>query len=215
MAQKLALFNVFNNKNLNFDAVKEGTPDPRYNPTPPKDGLIVRVRAKVLDGYGPPANKWQAIFQTALSRDNLWISKSEHEALVHGELPLSLQQRIARFHLVDNTRGEPPMWKANEIRQLNMKLQDGKLTGTVHLKTDSGKRGYEAQLLGFVETKNGQVSRFDVVALGEFWGSGPFTGGAPKGRFPLAVSFSLADGSAVADQIPPQASRGWVQGYIR
>lgn len=189
--------------------------DPRYNVQPPRDGLVVRVNARVLGGYEPTTDRWRQIFQSATSRDNLWISGSEHLALARGEIPTSLQRRIARFHLVDNTRGEPPMWKDREVRHLEMALKDGELTGKVSLATDGRDRGYEADLRGTVAVENGKVVRLDLVARGEFWGEGPFTRGAPKGRFPLAIAFTLADGQDAADRIPPQASRGWVQGYIR
>jgi hypothetical protein len=188
--------------------------DPRYNPTPPEGGLVLRVRAKVLDGYEPTENPWQRIFQTAVSRDNLWVSRSEHQALVDGELPVSLQQRIARFHLVDNTRGEPPMWRPNEIRSLDVNLDDGSLRGVVHLETERGDRGYEAELMGSLDVRDGAIVRFDMVALGKFWGEGRYTRRAPQGKFPLAISFTLADGTDVADQIPPQGSRGYLQGYL-
>lgn len=196
-------------------AVKRGAPDARYNPRPPEGGLVVRVRAKVLDGYEPTDDPWRAIFQSATSRDNFWISNSEHQALVNGDVPATLQQRLARFHLIDNTRGEPPMWRDGEVRSVEMSLNDGKLTGSVHLQTADGKRGYQAKLLGEVEVKAGKVVRLDCVALGDFWGEGTYTRGAPKGKFPLAVSFTLADGTDAADAIPPQGSRGWVRGYIR
>ena len=75
--------------------------------------------------------------------------------------------------------------------------------------------GYDQLEIPTLKIKNRKVVRFDAVVLGEFWGRGKYTGEPPKGRFPLAISFTLADGSDVADQIPPQASRGWVQGYIR
>ncbi|GIW80103.1 MAG: hypothetical protein KatS3mg105_1910 [Gemmatales bacterium] len=197
------------------EPVAAGKPDPRYNPKPPVGGLVVRVRAKVLGGYPETDDPWQKIFQSAVSRDNLWISKAEHETLVRGQIPESLQKRLARFHLVDNTRGEPPMWREDEIRKLNLQLKDGRLTGIVHLETQNGDCGYQAEIYGIVETKAGQVTRFDLVAKGEFWGEGRYTRGAPKGKFPLAVTFELADGSDVADAVPPQGSRGWVQGYIR
>ena len=189
--------------------------DARYNPRPPEGGLVVRVRAKVLGGYEETTDRWKQIFQSAMSRDNLWISKSEHQALARGDVPASLQRRIARFHLVDNTRGEPPMWDDKEVRHVAMEISEGKLTGKVHLETDNGRRGYKAELLGDVSVEAGKVVRFDIVALGDFWGDGRYTGGAPKGKFPLGISFTLADGSDVADRIPPQASRGWVAGYIR
>lgn len=189
--------------------------DPRYNPTPPKGGLVIRVMARVLGGYAPTDNRWQKIFQTATSRDNLWISRAEHAALVRGDVPVSLQRRIARFHLVDNTRGEPPMWRADEIRSLSMSLQDGRLSGSVELSTRTGDRRFRATLLGEVKVADGVVTRFDVVAKGLFRGDGRYTRNAPKGDFPLAVAFRLADGSDVADRIPPQGSRGWVPGYIQ
>jgi hypothetical protein len=172
------------------------------------------VNAKVLGGYEPTDDEWRRIFQSALSRDNLWIRKDEHEALVRGELPESLKRRIARFHLVDNTRGEPPNWDASDIRKLDLRLVDGKLTGSVELATKSGDRGYVADLLGFVETRDGRVVRLDMVAKGWYWGEGPFTAGAPKGRFPLAVAFSLASGEEEADRVPPQGSKGWLPEYI-
>lgn len=192
-----------------------GEQDARYNPHPPSGGLVVRVRAKVLGGYEATANRWQKIFQNAISRDNLWVSAREHEALCQGEIPKSLQLRIAKYHLLDNTRGEPPRWKDNEVRDVSMKLTDGLLTGQAHLETADGQRGYQVSLRGRVTCEAGTVVRFDVIAKGDFWGEGPYTRNAPPGKFPLAVSFTLADGTDVADQIPPQGSRGWVQGYLR
>ena len=196
-------------------AIAKGTPDARYNPKPPKGGLVVRVTSKVLGGYEEPDNEFRRIYQTSLGRDNLWIRADEHAALAKGQLPQSLLKRLARFHLVDNTRGEPPMWRENEIKKLEGTLRNGQLHATVHLRTAKGDRGYEAELLGRIETKAGKVTRLDVVAKGEFWGEGTYTRRAPKGRFPLAIAFTLADGKDAADTIPPQGSRGWVQGYIR
>lgn len=196
-------------------AIKPGKVDARYNVSPPKGGLVVRVRAKVLGGYEPTTDRWRAIFQSALSRDNLWISSAEHQSLVQGQIPVSLQKRIARFHLVDNTRGEPPMWREKEIRQLKMTVRGNRIEGQVLLRTDSGERGYQAELFGELEVKSGKVVRLDLLARGDFWGDGPYTRNAPKGRFPLAVSFTLADGTDVADRIPPQGSRGWLPGYLR
>jgi len=192
-----------------------GKADPLWNVTPPAGGLVVRVRAKVLGGYEPTDDYWKQIFQKGLSRDNLWISATEHKDLVAGKFAPTLQQRIARFHLVDNTRGEPPMWEEAEVLKMELAINEGKIKGSTLLRTKSGDRSFEAKLLGQIQVKDGKVIRFDIVAKGEFQGEGTFTKGAPKGKFPLAVSFELSDGTEVADKIPPQASRGWVQGYIR
>jgi hypothetical protein len=219
MRDKLAEFESLPESSLKAEAsgsvaVTDERPDPRFNLAPPTGGLVVRVRAKVLGGYLPTDDPWQQAFQNALSRDNLWITAAEHQALVLGELPTSLLQRIARFHLVDNTRGEPPMWKASEIRELDVNLKSGHLSGSAHLENAKGDRGYQTQLKGIVEVHDGQVIRFDIVALGEFWGAGPFTSNPPPGKFPLAITFTLADGTEIADRIPPQAARGWLKGYI-
>lgn len=179
---------------------------------PPAGGLVLDVTTKVMAGYeGAAAER----YRNALGRDHLWLRKDEAETLLRGVLPESLQRRIARFHLIDNTRGEPPMWREDEVKKLEMTLRDGKLAGTVHLETKSGDRGYQADLLGLVEAKDGKVVRFDLVVKGQFWGEGTFTRGAPKGRFPLAVAFSLSDGKEAADRVPPQAARGNVHAYLR
>jgi len=41
------------------------------------------------------------------------------------------------------------------------------------------------------------------------------TRGVPKGKFPLAISFTLADGRDIADAILPHGSRGWLRGYLK
>lgn len=214
MKEKLAEFEA-GYQDTKMRAIEASSIDSRYNLSPPKGGLVVRVQAKILDGYEPTDDRWRQIFQSALSRDNLWITKQEHEALVDGTILESLQHRIARFHLVDNTRGEPPMWKAEEIRECRMKLVDGEFTGDVLLQNQRRDRGYDATMRGVVEVRGGKVTRFDMVTLGDFWGEGRYTRGAPKGKFPLAISFTLADGQDIADEVAPQGARGWLAGYLR
>lgn len=196
-------------------SIEPGKSDPRFVYGPPEGGLVVRVYSRILGGYEETTNQWKKIFQQGTGRDNFWIRKDEHEALVRGELPSSLVTRMLRFHFVDNTRGEPPMWKESEILGTELKLAGGKVEGTVQLGTESGDRTFKADVLGFVETEGEKVTRFDLVARGGFKGEGPYTKGAPRGEFPLAITFTLADGSDLADGIPPQGSRGWLDGYIR
>lgn len=194
--------------------IADGELDRRYNPRPPEGGLVLRAHAKVLHGYDPPVDRFQKIFQEGLGRDNFWITAAEHDALVRGELPESLKLRMVRFHFVDNTRGEPPMWERSEVRALSMTLKDGVLRGAVSLSTADGKRSYDAEMLGYIETGGSKVTRMDVVVRGLFEGRGEYTKDPPPGKFPLAISFTIADGSDTADAIPPQGSRGWVEGYF-
>ena len=115
------------------------------------------------------------MYRAALGQDHLWLRKDEAEALVKGVLPASVKVRLARYHLIDNTRGEPPLWRADEIKQLQLSLKDGKLTGSVHLQTRSGDRGYQARLLGFLDVKDGKVvgpkDKSDMPIGGISWGS--------------------------------------------
>ena len=188
--------------------------DQRFNLQPPQGGLIVRVCAKVMGGYDEPETQFQQIFQTSLSRDNLWITKAEHEALAAGDFPDRLALRIAQFHLVDNTRGEPPFWKKPEVVSAEFAIDRNQIAGQVELKSTSGDRTYSARLRGQLTQTDGKITQLKMVAIGLFSGKGPFTGGAPKGPFPLAISFTLADGTDFADAVPPQAARGWIDGYI-
>ena len=183
-------------------------------PPAPEGGLILDVTAKVLGGYEKNDKRSQAYLQS-VGRDHLWLRKDEAVALAQGILADSVKQRLVRYHLIDNTRGEPPMWRVDEIKKLELTLKAGRLVGTVQLETKSGDRGYHADLLGFVETKDGKVTRLDLLARGQFWGEGSFTRGAPRGRFPFAVAFSLADPESAMSKVPPQAGRTNVKAYLK
>ena len=179
---------------------------------PPAGGLVLDVTSKVLGGYEKGGNR---AMRDAVGRDHLWLRKDEAEALARGELPEAVKRRIARFHLLDNTRGEPPPWRPDEVRRLELTLQGGRLSGSVHLETKAGDRGYRADLLGVVEVRGGRVTRLDLVAKGAFWGEGTFTRGAPPGCFPFAVAFTLSPGTSAADRVLPGAARGNLKGYFR
>jgi hypothetical protein len=193
--------------------------DKRY--TMPDEGLVVFTIAKVLAGHDPVKaakgtiqydmeNAWK----TSMGREHLWIRKDEALALGKGELPESLKKRIVRYHLVDNTRGTPTGWIESDVKKAVLKLDGSRLSGSVHLESKDGKRGYEADLLGFIQAKDGKVTRFDVVASGQFWGQGTYTPGAPKGRFPLAISFTLGATSDPLYNLVPDAVRCYAD-YLR
>jgi len=200
--------------------LEHGEIDPRVAPQPPPEGgLIIAVRAKILDGYEATDDKWRKLFQQAVSRDNLWLTAAEHQALMKGEISDRVAKRIVRFHLVDNTRGEPTMWRDDEIRKLDLRIADitesgAKITGDVHVESKDGERGYQAKLAGSFAHDGKQVTEFQMAAQGDYWGEGRYTRGAPKGKFPLVVTFSLISGEDPADRIQPQGSRHWVKGYL-
>ncbi len=198
-----------------YQAIKVSKVDKRFARQIPTGGAVIRVNAKVLGGYGATSNERKKAFHSAISRDNLWILPDELKKLAKGEITKSLARRLARFHLVDNTRGEPNMWHSNHIEKLKLQLDGEKLTGSIHLETPDGRRGYTAKLLGKIKFTNGKIVRFDVVAKGNAWGEGTWTRGAPQGKFPLAVAFRLADNTDTADRVAPQGTKGNYRGYIR
>ena len=132
-----------------------------------------------------------------------------------------MAERIARFHLVDNTRGEPPFWRKEEVRRSDLVLTvaeatkqriELRLEGRVLLATDAdlaqATRGFDVRLLGQIHLDRSKhaLQRFDIVAVGDHWGEGTFTGNARAGRKPLGLVFELAAGD-VPGQVPPQAIR--------
>jgi hypothetical protein len=190
-------------------------PDPNFSYRPPAGGLVVCVTARVLAGYEKPADEETRFFQDSLGRDVLWVRADEREALARGEVPASLRTRIARFTLMDFTRGEPAFWDPAELKACEMTIKEGDLTGSAHVATASGDRGFKAEIRGRVESSGGQVTRFDVVARGEAWGHSGCTGVAsPKGRFTLAVAYRLASGADEADKVMPQGAKAWFPEYI-
>lgn len=191
-------------------------PDPNFTYRLPEGGLILAATSKVLKGYDKAASLETGFFQNSLGRDVLWMRKDEQQALARGEVMKSFQKRMAKFNLIDNTRGEPYPWQDAEIKQVEMTIKNGVLTGTAHLETASGDRGYKAELRGFVESKDGKLTRLDVVARGEAWGaSGCTEVGKPNARFTLAVAFRIAPGTDEADKVMPQGAKSWFPDYMR
>ncbi len=210
-----------------------GKPDKRYHRAPPADGLILNVYTRILERDGKGDYR-KGSCDTAggdlSARDHLWLTKGEWQALLpkdvkagdHFAMPAAVAQRITRYHLVDDTRGEPPFWSAEQVRKAEMRWTVEEATAaTVRLRLDGeallatdadpkkAERGYEARLLGYLEYDPAKkvVTRFDVLALGDHWGESELTRGARAGRQPLGVAFALSKGDKPADTVPPQAAR--------
>lgn len=180
----------------------------------PAGGRVVDVFSKITDAQWPTAkDKWEeayfAMFRASEGRDHLWITQAEIAALTRGTMPESLTRRIALYHLIDNTRGEPPMWQDPELRtaKITATPEGGKLrlAGNAEAATTSKDREYHMKILGYVETKGDTLVRFDLVARGRFRGHGQYTAtGAPLGGFNLAIAFTLADQAGEGSKVPPQ-----------
>jgi hypothetical protein len=192
--------------------------DPRFARSPGEGGIVVDVFTRVVEADWTEArDEWQAVSRAATGRDHLWIREREAGLLAGGKMPEELARRIARFHLVDNTRGEPPHWSPDEIRGSEWRLiPDGpgryRIEGRIALATKNQGRWYEASLGGLVESQEGKLRRFDLVARGRFHGEGRYTRGAPPGKFTLGIAFQLAEGPDAA-RVPPQGARDFAEYY--
>src|SRR5579872_2827812 len=194
--------------------------DGRYTRTPPPGGLILTVYTRILDEDDKGEfckGKCGTVGGDLAARDHLWLTKAEWQSLIPADakkgdefpLPAKIATRLARYHLIDNTRGEPPMWGAEDVRKLSvsLKVEDTaaktirmRLEGTVLLASAAdpakARRGYDASLLGALvyDVEKKAITRFDLVALGDHWGQGTFTPGARAGRMPLGIAVELASG---------------------
>jgi hypothetical protein len=197
--------------------------DPRYARQPPSGGLILNVYSRIPPET--PGGQWT--LNRATGRDHMWLTREEWHSLLpagwqtgaRSSVPRAVAERLIRFHLVDNVRGEPPFWSREEIRQaeLTLVVEDAtagrlRLEGTARMQAPANnwgaERGYDARLQGTLSYDRAadRFTQLDLLSWGEAWGEGRYTGGAPQGRFPLVIALSLA-GSAPADRIPPQGSR--------
>jgi hypothetical protein len=234
MRRALAAFRKLPEAKRKAGAVKvedPGEPDANYSRTPPEGGLILKAYTRILDkkdgGYCTGTCK--ATGGDKAARDHVWITKDELKALAPAKaevgsrypMPAKIAERLARFHLVDNTRGEPQLWKPEDVRSKRITLTvtsakadavELRLEGEVLLATDAdaakAERGYEARLFGSLRYRpaKGTFDRFDVTAVGEHWGDQPFARAARPGKSLLGQSFELAS-DRPGDRVPPQGIR--------
>lgn len=209
-----------------------GKPDVFYVRTIPENGLVLRAHARILDKKDDKlcVGDCEFLGGNRASRDFVWLRDKEIRDLVPNTteigfqypMPTKIALRLARFHCLDNTRGEPDIWTKDQIRVNDMTLTvtevtDGKLTirldGQVTLATeanlDEAKRGYEAKLRGELQY-NRQTktwSKFDIAVLGEHWGRSTYTPGDRPGKSLLGIVLTLADTSKASQRIPPQGIR--------
>lgn len=71
-------------------------------------------------------------------------------------------------------------------------------------------QGFEPKVLGYLtwDRKAGAFTRFDVIALGDAYGTpgGDHYFNYRPGRYPIGISLELASGKTAAERIPPRAA---------
>ncbi len=209
-----------------------GKVDANYTRTLPDGGLAVQVNTRILDlkrgEYCTATCNTTGGDQA--SRDFLWLTAADVKEMLppkaeKGEvysLPDAVGQRIARFHLIDNTRGEPPFWRKEQVRKSTWTLTvievtddafDLRLDSSVTLATnaDTGKadRGYEGKVGGVLryDRKGKRFDKVELAGVGKHWGEAEFTKGARPGKTLLGFAFTLADPTKPGEGIPPQGTK--------
>ncbi len=207
-----------------FEVPAHGPLDAKYTRTPPVGGLVLGVNARILDqtptGYIVGTSEFAGADRAA--RDFCWLTAAEVKSLIPEsptvgqtrDLPTPIRTRIVRYHLVDNTRGEPDHWKDNDIQTATLKLTvsavsaetiDFQMTGAVKLKDP--ERSFDVDLRGELrfDRKTHSFTRFDLVALGMHAGDTVHTRtGTRPGRTPLGIVFQKIDSTRPTNQIAPQ-----------
>jgi hypothetical protein len=167
------------------------------------------------------------------NRDFVWLTEAEWKALVPANpskgttiaIPKCIANRIFRFHLRDNSFCLGSEWSLEQVRSGELALTvEGvtekdiqmRLTGSALLASDRNLKkaltGYDVALAGVLnyDRKKKAFDRFDVVALGEFWGqiTGVVNGVKPGPyHYPLGIAFELVKSDSSADRIPPRGTR--------
>ncbi len=104
-----------------------GKIDRQYTRTPPAGGLVLNVFTRILERKrdGKYVCGSCAFPGGELpGRDHLWLKRSEWQSLIPAtakkgerfDMPAAVADRLLRYHLVDNTRGEPPCWASKDVR---------------------------------------------------------------------------------------------------
>ena len=204
------------------------TVDRRFHREPPANGLVLKTYTRALDKKDgrlcASADKVRIgglELAPEAQRDHVWLTEAEWKALVPAApkvgdrvpVPAAIRQRVFRFSLVNSTTGEPPMWERDQVRSGELHLTVERVTaaavrlrleGSAVLSTHPDRaradRGFDGRLLGYLnyDRAKNAFDRFDVVAVGEHWGS--------PDKVLLGVAFELA-GDKPADRIAPQGAR--------
>lgn len=174
-------------------------------PRPPAGGLVLTVTWKVLAGAQAESSPtsgsgtYDQLFLSSLGVDRLWVRKDEAGSLATGQFPESLRRRMAS-HLKRVLPGG--------LKDDRLTLSAGRLAGSCISMQDD-----RAEALGFVESRDGQVTRFDLIVkgLGVRSMDHGFSAGLtvlPQGKkVPVVLSFMLADANEDISRTPPYRVR--------
>ncbi|ARU40718.1 hypothetical protein CCB80_06015 [Armatimonadetes bacterium Uphvl-Ar1] len=217
-----------------LEAFKNSPPEAKHEPLTsprswsrerPAGTTVVRSISRILPlpEDAPEKNR-------SIGRDHFWIFPEDIQAIQSNPLttfplPAKLARRLARFHLVDNVRGEPNRWRFDNIRTLDIQVtrvskDEYQFHGLFRMTNLEGRDGTEKGIAGMIEgtislnSKGELMSRpgvsFIAYAQGYAWGDHANTNGAPEGKYPIKMAFQTVD-DEIALSVPPQQSYFWTE----
>ncbi len=219
------------------------TPRHRWEDSFPSKGLVLvsTNRDLPLDGKpdAPRGGRW--------NRDHVWFSSEEAKAWLppnprpgaSHRLPDRLARRLARFHLVDNVRGQTQPFASEEVCEGRIVVEVAdvkgttlrlKISGSTHVVADGPwllgdvhwkprkhhAHGVRTRLLGRAtyDLQRGAFTEFELVAVGRRWGVTQNNGrGKDVGPAPIGFVFSIAprsDAHRVAPTFVDMYGVDWV-----
>jgi hypothetical protein len=205
----------------------------------PEGGLVLKVNTRDLPRDPPQQGRWA----NAWNQDFAWFTKDEARQFLPGEIepgrthevPRALVERLARFHFLDNVRGQTSPFPARAIEDatltsrvtavdgdvVSLRLEgrtkavqkgDWSIRGYRDMKQPSvQERGLEMKLVGYAgfDRKQGRFLRFEVVAVGARWGGTQYNGrGNDLAPAPFGAALSLA-GESRAERVAPEHFHGY------
>jgi hypothetical protein len=205
----------------------------------PEGGLVLRVNTRDLPRDRPVEERWAK----AWNQDFAWFTRDEARQFVPDSprpgqehvVPKPLVERLVRFHLLDNVRGQTTPFPAAAVEEARLTARVTKVEGdTVALglvgstravargnwsirgyrdmsRPTSQERGMEMKLLGHAryDRKEGRFVSFEVVAVGTRWGGTQYNGrGRDLDAAPFGALLTLA-GTARAERGAPEHFWGY------
>jgi hypothetical protein len=153
-----------------------GPRDAVHDPQPPAASLIAIASARWVsaDGDGFRAHGGSG-------REVLWLAPAEWRALIprsgvlgRPTFPPEVARKLARFALLDTTRGETSPWDAADVQpELTLTIDAPAPRRRLHLAgrctIADATRSYAPRLDGVIELgDDGDIARFDLFALGPY-----------------------------------------------
>ncbi len=209
----------------------EVRPDRRSEDRYPDDGLVLQVVSRDLgdatDPDAEPGVKW--------NRDYAWFTADElrtwlpGKARVGARFELPAIDRLVRFHLVDNVRGQVLPFNSREVEKAQLHAEvvavqgssvELRLTGETRaacagdwhydqrvFRARDGRwpRGLATTLLGraVADLAGGRITELELVAVGHRWGRTRFNGRRREsGPSPVGFAITLASKTPAARVAP-------------